>query len=261
MVTPPHAFSRWMNSRLPAFARGRRSLGANGLRVRQKLFRDLGFFGRPRRAHLCFAEFRDQRFVAAQEFLHLHDVVGQRFGRRVDRRQAAADHDDRHADLQVGERIEFRRAGQLQRHQEIRRLANAAHQTVLHRDHGGPAGAGAERDVIEAQFEGAVDGQRAAEAHAAVHAELAPPLDQQPDHLQEVLVPAHRDAVFGDAAETGHHALVETLVDFGDVVNGPERDAIARARRRPRYPAAAARSSGHRRRRPCGRRSSDDAPA
>ena len=33
------------------------------------------------------------------------------------------------------------------------------------------------------------------------------PLEQQADHLEEVLVPAHRDAVLGDAAEARHHAL------------------------------------------------------
>ena len=75
--------------------------------------------------------------------------------------------------LQVGERIELGGAGQLQGHEEIGRLAHAAHQAVLHRDDGGPARAGAERDVIEAQLEGAVDGEGAAEADAAVHAEFA----------------------------------------------------------------------------------------
>ena len=37
------------------------------------------------------------------------------------------------------------------------------------------------------------------------------PLQQQPDQFQEILVPAHGDAVFGDAAEAGHHAVVEVL--------------------------------------------------
>ena len=64
-------------------------------------------------------------------------------------------------------------AGQLQRHQEIGGLPHPGRQAVLHRDHGRPAGAGAQRDMVEAEREGAVDRQRAAEAHAAIHRELA----------------------------------------------------------------------------------------
>ena len=129
--------------------------------------------------------------------------------------------------------VGFGRAGELQRHQEIGRLAHAAHEAVLHRDHGGPAGARAQRDVIEAHFERAVDGHGAAEAHAAEHAELGAALEQQPDHLQEVLVPADGDAVLGHAAEARHHAVVQALVDFGDVADGAERHAFARTASTP----------------------------
>ena len=59
-----------------------------------------------------------------------------------------------------------------------------------------------------------VDGERAAEAHAAEHRELRAALEQQADDLEEVLVPAHGDAVFGDAAEAGHDAVVEPLVEL-----------------------------------------------
>ena len=72
-----------------------------------------------------------------------------------------------------------------------------------------------------------VERQRAAEAHAAEHREFVAALEQQPDELEEVLVPAHRDAVFGDAAEAGHHAVVERLVEFVDVADRPERRARA----------------------------------
>ena len=82
--------------------------------------------------------------------------------------------------------------------------------------------------MIEAERERAVDRQRAAEAHAAEHLEFAPALQQQPDELQEILVPAHRDAVFGDAAEARHHARVQILAQLGDVADRPERHARAR---------------------------------
>ena len=68
--------------------------------------------------------------------------------------------------------------------------------------------------------------ERAAEAHAAEHLEFAAPLQQQPDQLEEVLVPAHGDAVFGDAAEAGHHPRAE----------------VARAARRCRGSAGTARA-------------------
>ena len=168
-----------------------------------------------------------QRFVAREELLHLHRVVGERFGRGVDRGQAAADHHDRQADLQVGDRFVLRRAGELQRHEEVGGGAHAAREAVRDLEHRRPAGTGAQRDVVEAVGEGFVDGQRAAEAHAAEHRELAPPLEQQADDLEEVLVPAHRDAVLGDAAEARHGAVVERLAQLANVLDRLERDAVA----------------------------------
>ncbi len=94
----------------------------------------------------------------------------------------------------------------------------------------GPTRARGERDVIEAQRERVLGVERAAEAHAAVQREAVAPLEQQPDHLEEVLVPAHRDAVLGDAAEARHHAIVERLGQRRDVARSAR---TARARRAP----------------------------
>ena len=69
--------------------------------------------------------------------------------------------------------------------------------------------------------------ERAAEAHAAVQREAVAPLEQQADHLEEVLVPAHGDAVFGHAAEAGHQAVVERLDEVAHVANRRERHALA----------------------------------
>src|SRR5207248_10324232 len=50
---------------------------------------------------------------------------------------------------------------------------------------------------------------------------------QEPHGLQEILVPAHRDAVFGNAAEPGHDARVEPLVLRRDIANWREGAAAA----------------------------------
>ena len=128
------------------------------------------------------------------------------------RRQAAADDHDRQPNLQVGERIAPwpRRSVAAPSGSRTPVRTPRARPFCISITVGRPAPI-AQRDVVEAQFEGVVDGQRAAEAHAAEHREFAAPLQQQADHLQEVLVPAHRDAVFGDAAEAGQDALVRAV--------------------------------------------------
>src|SRR5918911_1654959 len=86
------------------------------------------------------------------------------------------------------------------------RKSEAAREAVRDIEHGRASGTRAERDVVEAVGERFIDAERAAEAHAAEHGELAPPLQQKANQLQEVLVPAHRDAVLRDAAKARHHA-------------------------------------------------------
>ena len=66
--------------------------------------------------------------------------------------------------------------------------------------------------------------KRAAEAHPAIHRERGAALEQEADDLQEILVPAHRDAVFGDAAEPGHRrARRAGRTRLGDVADRRER--------------------------------------
>ena len=55
-------------------------------------------------------------------------------------------------------------------------------------------------------------------------------LEQQTDHLQEILVPADRDAVFGHAAEARHHAVVQRFVKLVHVANRTEAHALAERR-------------------------------
>ena len=80
--------------------------------------------------------------------------------------------------------------------------------------------------MIESHFEGAVDGDGAAEAHAAEHREFAAAFEQQADDLEEVLVPADGDSVFGDTAEARHDAVIQRFVDLADIANGGEAFAL-----------------------------------
>src|SRR6185436_17296402 len=75
--------------------------------------------------------------------------------------------------------------------------------------------------------EGVVGRHRAAEAHAAVEGELRAALEQQPDHLEEILVPAHRDAVLGHSAESSHDPIIERFVYLLNIANCTERRALA----------------------------------
>ena len=168
-----------------------------------------------------------RQLVTRQELLDLHRIVGERLGRRVDRREAAADDHDGQSQLHVRERILFRRPGELQRHQEIGRGAHTLREAVRQLEHRRPAGAGGERHVIEPERERAFGVDRAAEAHAAVHREALAPLDQQAQQLEEVLVPANGDAVLGHTAEPGHHPIVERLGQRRDVADRHERHALA----------------------------------
>ena len=87
----------------------------------------------------------------------------------------------------------------------------------------GPPGAGGDGDVVDAHRPRFVHRQRAAEADAAVDAQLVAPRQRQVDQRQEVLVPADGDAVLGDAAEAFEHALVERPIDLAPVANRPRR--------------------------------------
>ncbi len=227
MVTPPQpltslAIAGSRPSRAAAVA-----LFADRLRVGDELVGDLALFLAPASTHGRLAALGDQRLVASEELLDLERIIGERLRRGIDRGQASADHDDRQADLQVGNGILLGRAGKLQRHQEIRRRTYAARETIGHVEHGGLARAGAQRNVIEAHREGVLDRNGAAETHTAKHRELRAPLEQQPHHLEVVLVPANGDAVFGDAAETRHRPIAEVLAQGGDVLHRREGDACS----------------------------------
>ena len=214
-----------MRAGLPSFfAAARSARSARACARNSSAMRVL--FLAPAPAHRRARALSRQRLVARQELLHLQRVVGERLRGGVDGGQAAADHDDRQADLQIGDRVGLGRTGELQRHQEVRRGAHAAREAVGQLQHRRAAGARRHRDVVEAQRERILGAERSAEAHATEHGELAAPLQQQADELEEVLVPAHRDAVLGHAAEAGHDAVVERLVQRLHVADRLERHAL-----------------------------------
>ena len=206
-------FQQARQSGFPIFAFGQRPFRGDGRRVGQEFLGDFGFLGRPTGAHGGLPAFSDQSAVAQREFFHLPHVIGQAFRRGIDRRQPAADHHHGQAQLQIGDGRTFRRPGQLQCHQEVRRLSHPARQPVRNVQHRRAPRAHAQRDVIEPHRPGVVDRQRraAAEPHAAEMGECRATLQQQPHQLQVVLVPAHGDAVLRDAAESGHDSVVEVL--------------------------------------------------
>ncbi len=195
-----------------------------------EIFGGGGFFRVPERAHRGFPLLLGESLVTVQELLHLDDVIGERFGGRIDGRQTSANDHDRHAQLQVRERVGLGGAGQLERHQKIGSLADAADQAVLHGDHGGTASPGAQCDVVEAHGKGVVDGDRAAETHAAKHAEFGAALEQETDDLQKIFVPANGYAIFRHAAKAGHHAVVQRFVQLIHVANRTEGNAFAEGR-------------------------------
>ena len=198
----------------------------DGEAVGEQPVEDVPFLGIEGRPHRVLALLGAEGLVSGECLLRLEGVVGQELRRRVDRGQAAPDDDGRQLHLQVGEGLFLEGAGQLERHQKVRGLPHAAHDVVLHRDDRRPAGAGRDRDVVEPGVEGLLGRQRAPEAHAPEDLETAAARERQVDQRQEVLVPAHRDAVLRHAAEAGERALVEWNGDFRPVAHGADAAAV-----------------------------------
>ena len=180
--------------------------------MRKKLVSYNALFLVPRQARGHFAVFFRQRLVAQQELLYLQWIVGERFGSRVDCSQATADDDHRQSNLHIRNRVRLGCAGQLQRHEKVGRRAHASCESIRHIEHRWPACTYGKRNVVEAQTESIFGAQCAAKAHTADQCELAASLEQQTNYFEEVLVPPHRDAVFGNAAEPCHDAFVQRLI-------------------------------------------------
>ncbi len=77
------------DGRRALLARGRRALFADSLGVGDELIADLTLLPAPAGPHHRLAALGDQRLVTGQELLDLQRIIGERLGRRVDRRQAA----------------------------------------------------------------------------------------------------------------------------------------------------------------------------
>ena len=142
--------------------------------MRHVLVEHRQFFGVVARTHSSLTQHRDERLVLAEDLLHLHRVVRHQFGGGVDGGEATANDYRREPHLQVRQRVALERAGQLQRHQEVAGLADAANEVVLDVDDRRPASARRNRHMVEPVLPRIVYGQRAAEADAAVDPDPAP---------------------------------------------------------------------------------------
>src|SRR5262249_11208605 len=116
--------------------------------------------------------------------------------------------------------------------QEIRGHPHPWDEPVGHRNNRRAPSTSAQRYVVEAQVKSAVDRNRAAKAHTAIHREVNPALEQKAHDLQEILVPANGNAVFGDAPKPSHHPVVEPFDEAHDIADGLEWPA-ARVLRDP----------------------------
>jgi len=81
--------------------------------------------------------------------------------------------------------------------------------------------------VIEAQLKGPVDRDRAAKTDPAIHREMCPALEQEAHDLQEVLIPADGDPIFGNPAKARHDPVVEPFDEAHDIQDRLERPAAA----------------------------------
>src|SRR6266540_6695691 len=205
---------------------GALALAAHLRAVMEKAVQNLPLFAVEERANPCLSALRDEFLVAGQHLLGQQGVVGEKLRRRVDGGQPAADDDRRQLDLQVGERLFLERACQLQRHQEVRRLSDAADDVVLHPDDRGPPRARRDGHVVEPRLEGLLGRERASEAHTAQDREPRAPRQRQVYERQEVLVPADGDPVLGDPSESRQRTPVERALDLTPVTDGPNSSSI-----------------------------------
>ena len=186
-MTPTPGFHQRQKVRLAAFAAGGFALGADRTAVREELVEYRRFLVVVAGSHGVLAVLFDQGLVTAEDLLNLHRVVGDELGGGIDGGESAADDARRQAHLQVGHGGFLGSPGKLQCHQKIRRLADTADQIVLQIDDGRLARTRGDGHVIETELPRVFDGQRAAEAHAAVDLEVAPPCEREVDDLRKFL--------------------------------------------------------------------------
>ena len=143
--------------------------------------------------------------------------------------------------------LALKRARQLQRHQEVGGLPDSADQVVRHVDQGGLARARADGDVVEAELPGVIQRRACRRIERRRRsAACSRRISVQVDDGEEVLVPANRDPVLGDAAEAGEDPLIQLARRPPYRSRGSARSPAAAAGQLSR---AAARSSGRRWRR------------
>ena len=211
MVTPPQCWS----SSIRRGARCSRAASPRSSRMARAWARNSSAISRssvvPFVAHRVLADFGGENVETRQEFFHLHQVIGERLGGGVDGGQAAADHHHRQAQLQIGGESALAapvscsaiRKSDAARTPRARPLGIST-RWVCPR----PCTARHDRTRAAASLRTVkVPPNRTPPAMANCDAAL----QQQADDLEEILVPADGDAIFGDAAEPSHHAIVQGI--------------------------------------------------
>ena len=255
MVAPPQLSSSSARRGCAAFGGGGGALGArsprHGPRNSSAISRLL--LAPARRAPPRLAALGHQRAVAQGEFLHLAHVVGEAFGRRCRSRSGR-----RRSPPRAGGSAGWRWTIVLAAPVSCSAIRKSlAWRTPRARPFGMSMMVGRPAPMHSATWSKPIAQASSIDSVAPPPNRTPPnaansraPLQQQADQLEVVLVPADGDAVLGDAAEPGHDAVVEVLVQRLDVAH---RHAWVEAR--------AARSSARRSPPRYGRRSSGDAPA
>ena len=105
----------------------------------------------------------------------MNGIVSEQLRRSIDGRQSAADHERGKPDLQIRQSRSLVCAGELQCHQEVGCLADAACQIVFDIDNRRATRARGDGNMIESPVPGIVDGKGAAEANTAINAEQIAP--------------------------------------------------------------------------------------
>src|SRR5262249_24293036 len=151
---------------------------------------------------------RDQALIAIERFLNLDYVVGHQLCRRINTRQAAPDDDRGQVDLEIRQAVLLVSARSLQTHQKVGRLPHATQNIVLHRNQRGLTSTCRNGDVIEPVVPSIVDRQGSSKSNTVEQAELLTAHQYQVVHVQEILVPAYCDAVFGNTTEPQNGSLI-----------------------------------------------------
>src|SRR5262249_60804665 len=107
--------------------------------------------------------------------------------------------------------------------QEVGRLTNAAREIVHDIDDWRPPCTGGHGDVTEPQPPRVFDRESPTKPHTAIHAKRVTTGKSQVKQCEKILVPANRDAVFGNTAESLENAVIKRPANPGPGIQRSQR--------------------------------------